>query len=400
MGDWPGSGECECDVMTSCREIKSFIGFDEQDAERLEALSAPVESRADEVVDAFYAALQSNVHTRAVFEDDAQIERLKRSFHDWLLDAFERPYGPDYCEAQRQIGRVHQEVGVEPEYVFGAMNVVRERLIEIFGDSDADVPLARAISSLDKLLDLNMTLMVEAYWESVMEEKEEVGTQLASFMAHELRNPLNAIELNMTLLQRRFAETFDDPEEYRSMFDAMRSEIDRIENLTRDIKEFAQPVSVEPSWHDLGELVRDLEASHGAMFDAAEIAFRTDVDEDVDIYCDADRMKQVFINLLKNSVEAIDGEGEVVFTAEQHDDHWRIRVVDDGSGLEAGSQKQLFELFYTTKASGTGLGLPIAKKIVEGHGGSISVRSSDGGGTTVEVVLPRPAGREAIETSA
>lgn len=383
--------------MQLFRDIKESVGFDEQDVEHLQNLRPAVEPHFDRLVDCFDTALEPEIEADHTPACRREREQLRQALRERLQDGFGGAFGNDYCEAQRDIGSMLEALGIEPEYLLGATNVMRCEFVEILADADLEMPLRDAIVSVERLLDLNTALMLDTYWGSLVAEREKVGAELASFMAHEIRNPLNAVELNMTLLERRLADAFDDSEEYLPMLEAIRSELNRIEGLTREIKQFAQPVSVEPSWHEMNGIVEELERSHAELFDAAEIRFDTEIPEETRVYCDADRIKQLVVNLLQNSVEAIDGGGEIVLSTEKTPEHTTLTIVDTGRGIDLDSSNRLFELFYTTKASGTGLGLAIAKKIVEAHDGSIDLRSNQFGGTTVDIVLPRPDSTESEE---
>jgi signal transduction histidine kinase len=105
---------------------------------------------------------------------------------------------------------------------------------------------------------------------------------------------------------------------------------------------------------------------------------------------DKERLEQVFLNLVKNSMEAMDEGGDILIRASTHNDRVEITVTDDGCGISEEDREKIFAPFFTTKKDGTGLGLGISKRIVEDHAGSsLTVKSQEGGGTTVTITLPR-----------
>ena len=109
------------------------------------------------------------------------------------------------------------------------------------------------------------------------------------------------------------------------------------------------------------------------------------------IWCDIDRLTQILVNLITNAVEAIDEHGgTITLTVDNQTDGTRILLTDDGEGMAPGMRYKIFDLFYTTKAAGTGLGLPIVAKIVDAHQGAIDVVSHKDMGTTFTIYLPRP----------
>jgi signal transduction histidine kinase len=376
--------------MRYFEDIKDYVGFTESDTERLEALYPVVEPHFTTTVDKFYDALERNEHTREVFEGPEQVERLRHSLHEWLDTVFSGPHDERYFNQRLRIGRQHVEVGLRPQYMFGAMNIVRIDLIDHLLNHD-DLPVARgaAVESVERILDLELSIMLHSYWDAVVDEKTEAAAALASGLAHEIRNPLNAIGLNMTLLERRLSGEIDE-DAFRPMLSSIRSELRRIEGLTKDIKDFAKPMDVQRTWHDVGEFFEDLEMVHGPTLDASDIAFSVDVDRPCPVYCDPDRLKQALVNLLKNAVEAIDTSGHIELAARCAGPRTVIELTDDGEGMQPTVTDQVFDLFYTTKPSGTGIGLPIVKKIIDAHRGSIDVTSSPGSGTTFRIVIPNP----------
>lgn len=370
------------------REIKDYVGFDETDADRLEDLHPVVEPHFDRIVEHFYDSLMANPRTRGVFEDEQQIDRLRGTLHEWLDEVFTGPYGDSYYQSRRKIGHVHVEVGLEPRFMFGAMNLVRSELMRILDDADRSIGDALSVG---RILDLELTVMTQAYWDTLMEQKLEVPVALATGLAHEIRNPLNTLKLQMTLLRRRANELDDNAEEtFEPIIESVENELQRIRGLTNDITDFAKPIQLDTGWHPIASLVDELEGAYRASLATLEIEFEIDYDPDDRIWCDVDRLNQALINLIQNAVQAIEGEGRIGIDIETDDEGARIFVDDTGEGIPADEKYAIFDMFHTTKASGTGLGLPIVRKIVDAHGGTIEVESDPGEGTTFTIYLPFP----------
>ena len=385
-------------TMQFFHEITDYVSFDEADAARVKQARGSVEEHFDDVVDAFYEALWQNPRTRMVFEGPEQVERLRVSLGRWLDELFGGPYDLDYVKRRYTIGRVHVQVGLLPHFMFGAMNVVRRALTRriLEDDSLGDMGVRMdASESVEKLLDLELTIMVQSYWDTMMDLKLKIPSALAMGMAHEIRNPLNSVNLNITLLERRLRQRGVEIETVSPLLDVMRSELRRIHGLTSEIMDFSKPVPVRQSWIDANALIDELVASHGPTLDASGITFERDVTGEPRLWADPDRLRQVLVNLLTNAVEAIDHAGTVRVVVHGDETFSRIDVSDDGEGMTPGSRYQIFDLFYTTKSSGTGMGLPIVNKIIEAHDGLIDVQSRPGKGTTFSVVLPRPSIKEA-----
>lgn len=367
-------------------ELKDYVGFDEG-VEQLLIDSVPmVAPHFEAVVGSFYEALETNPRTRAVFEDQAQIERLHQTLLEWLDKAFRGPWDVDYFKRRKRIGRVHVEVGLLPHFMSGAMNVVRRHLIRVLVDHDAGI---EKIEAVERLLDLELAIMHQSYWDHMMELKLAVPVALASGLAHEIRNPLNAIGLNLKILERRL--TALEATESMPIIESVRKEVHRITDLTREIMDFARPVDVRSVWHRSDLFLQDIDTMHRASFEAAGVALETEARGDLWCYCDIDRMRQALVNLLTNAVEAVDSGGTVRIEVESQGSMTSLSVQDTGHGMEPALSYRIFDLFYTQKASGTGLGLPIVKHIVDAHGGTIEVKSKPGQGTTFTIRIPRPS---------
>lgn len=381
-------------------EIKAYMNFTEDDAARIVEVRECVKDEFGSIVGAFYTALNANPRTRSVFEGPEQVERLRGTLHLWLDDIFSGVYDEAYFKRHNRIGLKHVEVGLLPHFMFGAMNIVRTEITHhvIICEELESADLELHIASIDKLLDLELTIMLQSYWDNMMEAKLKVPAALASGLAHEIRNPLNTLALNITLLERRVRNLED--EGLADLLESMRSEIRRITGLTTEIMDFAKPIDLNPTWHDANELVRTMRQSFDATMEASRIEFVGEVVGDEQIFCDLDRMKQSIINLLSNAIEAVEGGGEITLRVESDEQTGTtVTVTDSGHGMPATEQHKMFDLFFTSKSSGTGLGLPIVKKIVEAHEGAVEVFSRVGRGTTFSIYLPRPVRKGPSEQS-
>lgn len=373
-------------------EIMEYVGFTDEDAAALSHCRDVVRPHFGRIVAAFYDALSFNSRTRQVFEGPDQVERLRKTLHRWLEELFTGPYDERYFEQRLRIGKVHVNVGLLPHFMFGAMNIIRREMMEILATAE---PLAdrrtHCAAALEKILDIELTIMLQSYWDTMMELKLQVPVALASGLAHEIRNPLNAINLNITLLERRMRQQGEDAEAASGpVLEVIRSEIRRIRGLTSDIMDFAKPIDISPGWHNIPQFLAELDAMHGPTLEASELTMEAKLQGDAMMWCDLDRLRQVFVNLITNAVEAMNPGGKITLTFQSEARRTRIYIADTGEGMAPGSQYKVFDLFYTTKVQGTGLGLPIVRKIIEAHGGWIEIQSRQGVGTTFVITLPRP----------
>jgi signal transduction histidine kinase len=374
-------------------ELKQYVGFDEDDEQRLREVGERVEPHLGDIVDAFYEATTSNPRSAAVFDGPEHVEKLRATMHDWMAESFGGPWDNAYFQRRMQIGLAHVDVGLLPHFMGGGMNIIRRKILRVlFEDPDMGV---EHFDAVEKLLDLELAIMLQSYWDRMMQMKLKVPLALATGLAHEIRNPLNAIGLNLTLMERKLRSVGQD--EGVPIVEAVRAEVRRISTLTTEIMDFAKPVELRPTWHKVDSLLEQLQSLHGPTFDASNITFETSAEPGEYIWCDIDRLRQALVNLLTNAVEATGPEGRVSIAVTNDERCTTIKVSDTGMGMEPAVAYQIFDLFFTKKASGTGLGLPIVKNIIDAHGGTIDVASRPDRGTTFTIRLPRPlhSGRRA-----
>ena len=219
--------------------------------------------------------------------------------------------------------------------------------------------------------------------------------ELSARMAHEIRNPLAAISGSVQLVaQREWADEKD-----RRLFSIILRETDRLDALLREFLLYAKPAAPAKVPLVLRRVIADLCALLSTDPRLEGIVIENGVPEELVVLFDKDQCSQVFWNLLVNGAEAIVGKGSIVIEAalllgqsglagDGDGDQVRIRVRDDGVGMSRSDVKRVFEPFFTTKVGGTGLGLATVYRIVEAHGGRITVESSEGEGTSVTLYLP------------
>lgn len=203
-----------------------------------------------------------------------------------------------------------------------------------------------------------------------------VGT-LAAGLAHEVRNPLNSASLQLTLLERRLNRG-DDPESVLPIAQIIKSEIDRLDRLVREFLAFAQPRPLEPRPVDVAELFTAVTGLITPEADSVHVSIAVDVAPGTPpVLGEAERLRQVLLNLTRNAVEAMSDEGgQLRLTARRAGTEVALSVEDDGPGF--GEDLPVFDAFFTTKSQGTGLGLAIVHRIVADHGGTIRVESRPG----------------------
>jgi signal transduction histidine kinase len=224
-------------------------------------------------------------------------------------------------------------------------------------------------------------------------EKAVVVSRLASAIAHEIRNPLNYINLTLDHLRATFAP--DDPqkvEKFDSLTKQLKSEVARINNRITEFLNYSRPAKLELQSLDLVAVARDALGIFEVQAAETNVETRVEAPRDVlAVMADGESLRSALTNLIINSLQAMDGSGgriSIVLASEDEGRRARIDVVDTGRGIAAEDISKVFEPYYSTKETGTGLGLAIVKKAVDDHHGTISVKSKVGEGTTVTITLP------------
>jgi signal transduction histidine kinase len=229
----------------------------------------------------------------------------------------------------------------------------------------------------------------EAQARIIQSEKMAVVGTFASGLAHEVRNPLNSIALQLSILERRVAPLPAGlAGEIKELVGVIREEVKRLDNLVGDFLQFSRSNRVQYRPASLDALIDEVTRLLRPEARAAGVTLRRErVAEPIpDLRVDPEKMKQVVINLLQNAIEAMPGGGVVTVESGLVEGRAVMVVRDAGPGLPEGLD--VFQLFVTTKAQGTGLGLSIAQQIVLEHGGEIAAASEPGKGATFTVSLP------------
>ncbi|HLG18857.1 MAG TPA: HAMP domain-containing sensor histidine kinase [Bdellovibrionota bacterium] len=237
--------------------------------------------------------------------------------------------------------------------------------------------MADAIQQRDETLRKQQEQLIQS-------EKMAVIGRMASKISHEVRNPLNALGLNVEMLEDRVTEP-----DAKARLHAMASEIDRLNRvaesyltLVRKPERSVQPVDPKAFLEHLETLVRPECAKRG-------IRMSLDVSDALPrVRMDGNRLQQALLNLVRNAMEAVGDKGEFGIRAQTENGHLLIQVWDKGPGIPAHQLSRIFEPFYTTKDKGTGLGLSISNEIVHEQGGSMECKSEPGQGALFTIRLP------------
>jgi len=219
-------------------------------------------------------------------------------------------------------------------------------------------------------------------------QKLSLVGQVAAGVAHEIKNPLASIKGAADILTDDNASVAEK-EEFKEI---LRSEVRRIDTTVDEFLEFARPREAKLESMDLGESVRQTVRQVEAQAGRDNITFELDIAEAIIVRGDTQKLHQLTLNLLLNSMQALPDGGEVGVVVGTHGGNAALVIKDTGAAIDAADLERIFEPFFTTRASGTGLGLAVVRTIVDAHRGDIEVNSVKGQGTTVHVIIPMDTG--------
>jgi len=217
--------------------------------------------------------------------------------------------------------------------------------------------------------------------------------RLAGGLAHEIKNPLSTIRLNMQLLAEDL-EGIQTPVGRRSLkrIEVMQRECQRLQDLLDDFLQFAKVRHLQPIPTDLNREIDEILDFFKPQARDANVAFVRYLDPELPgVMLDREMFRGALLNLILNAMQAMPNGGELVVRTSEVGGNVALYLIDTGCGMDERTASRMFDAFFSTKPGGSGLGLPTTAKIIESHGGRITVQSEIGRGTQFTVELPVPA---------
>jgi len=219
------------------------------------------------------------------------------------------------------------------------------------------------------------------------QEKLTAMGELASGVAHEIRNPINAIGMIAQRLSKEFHPR-EDETEYNELTLSIVQETKRIDKSIRQFLRFSKPAPLQKQLTDMKQFLNDVGHFFKSSSSAKGVTFSTQIRDAGKLSIDQNQMQQVLLNLLQNSLDATPENGQIVLSSRIIGNHFHICVSDTGLGISEDNRNKIFDIYFTTKRDGTGMGLPIVNQIIQQHNGEILVEPNKEQGTIFRILLP------------
>jgi signal transduction histidine kinase len=366
-------------------ELRRCVGFSDDDVRTLSSLRPVLEPHFEAIADELgRIAIASGAVASTV-----QLAQLRGALIAWMTAGLAGPRGCDCAIA----------TGYRPQWIVAVMSALRDAyvariVVELPRDRIID-----AIRAVNKLLDIELVLMLrssqlESERRLALRERNSAIEQLAAMttlssgLAHEMRNPLNSAKLQLELVRRRLHRT-SALEGLAEPTELAYHELARLTAMVNDFLAFAKPSPLQTSDQDLITIVHQVVELERPLAERRRIALAIEsAHPTLQARIDADKLQQAIQNLVRNALEAVPIGGHVTVRVGDDAEHIHILVVDDGPGIPAEVRARMYEPFFSTKESGTGLGMSIARTLIAMQAGTIEVATS-GSGTTFDVALPR-----------
>jgi len=378
---------------TLFEELKRYVGFSQEDERALLSFHTVARAHFSRIAKLFYDRILEHEGARTALEGgESQVGHLRGELQTWMEQLLQGPWDEAYYELRCRIGRKHVRVSLPQHYMFGAMNVLRQEFNGVIDESYRDQPqeLAAVRGALSKILDMELAIMLHTYREDLLAQQvrnERLSTfgQLVGSIGHELRNPLGVIETSLFILKGR--QPTGDERTIKHL-DRIGEQVSIANRIVSDLLDMIRdrPLKREPV-----RLAEVWQSATAAVQHPAQVSvFARGLEELPPVQGDPNQLRQVFINLLENAVQAVGDAGTVDLAASVEPGAVVLALEDSGPGVSEVIRRRLFEPLMTTKARGIGLGLPLVKRILERHGGTIAYapRTESGSGARFVLRLP------------
>lgn len=409
-GDFPGvsreddgSSSISADAVEMFETLKRYIGFDEADADNLRRLMAALETSLAPVIESICDKILLFPDARRAFAgDDPRSEKLRHVLDRLVRSLLCGVYDEQYLLRRVKIGQVQVGIELPQHFIVAAMDVIRQGVER--AAIAADLPAAGAeLCSLRKLLTLESAILLQGYQGTFVQQVREhersavherltqaehlaeIG-RLAASLAHEIKNPLAGISGAIQVIR----DAMDPEAPHRTILGEVLRQINRLDQTVKDLLVYARPVPPRFESCDLGRVIERLMTVLRSEPAVKRVNFQYTANPTPPptIQADENQIEQLLTNLILNAAHASENGQPVLLSISARPDGVEMNVIDQGHGMDEEARRRALEPFFTTKARGTGLGLPICRRIAEAHGGTLGISGALGEGTTVCVRLP------------
>jgi len=258
------------------------------------------------------------------------------------------------------------------------------------GQPGSPTPATRAAEVGHVMILRDITASRRTAEQTIESERLNALTLLAAGVAHEIGNPLNSLHIHLQLMERSVQNHDDGAKaELQQSIDIARSEVNRLDSIVTQFLRAIRPSRPQLRPENINTIVEEAVRFFTPELQDRDIVVEQELRSDLPLLqLDRDQMKQAFYNVIKNSLEAMKRRGTLRIRTDRDDTHVLITFVDTGGGMSVRNLSRVFEPYFTTKPSGTGLGLLIVRRIVREHGGELSIESSQDKGLTLTIRLP------------
>jgi signal transduction histidine kinase len=371
------------------QELQAYVGWTDADARQIQSVAMLLEPFLPALVDDFYAEIEKHPDARKVITGgEEQIRRLKGTLLNWLHELLAGAYGAEYVARRWRVGSRHVEIGLDQVFTNVALSRLRGGLLQSLEQcwprSASELLAVR--KALNTLIDLDLAIIEDAYQAAFVARQQRLDRlatlgQFAGGVAHELRNPLNVVRTSVYYLLNASNPT---PEKQAEHLKRIESQVVLADGVITALSRFtkmpmpdARPVPAAQC------LCEALEANPVP----ASVTVLVDADETLQALGDREQLRIILGNLIRNAGEAMPEGGQLTLAARPAGDHVELSVVDTGTGIPAEDLHRIMEPLYSTKTRGLGLGLAIARALLEKNGGSLRVSSEPGKGSTFSLLL-------------
>jgi signal transduction histidine kinase len=372
------------------QELQRYVGWTPEDAKRVQAVAGLLEPRLRALVDDFYAEIERHPDAlKVITGGQQQIARLKGTLVKWLQELLAGPYESEYVMRRWKVGWRHVEIGLDQVYTNVALSRMRTGLYAALRESWSGDPgeLLDTRTSLNLLVDLDLAIIEDAYqteYVARLQRTERLAAigQVAGGIAHELRNPLNVVKTSVYYLLNAKNPTAAKQAEHLARIER---HVTLADGVITALSSFAKMPVPDLQLFPVGQCVQEaLETNPVPENVQVTIDFPSSLPP---VLGDIDQLRIVFANLIRNALEAMPQGGGLSIMGRGVEGGVEATVTDTGVGISPEDIHRIMEPLYSTKARGLGLGLAIARSILDKNKGNMRLASEIGKGSAFTVRL-------------